>query len=325
MAKQNYKDEQLEKQKDFFRTTKPKCKFEGEGAKPFLENRRDNFAPQIKYEDVIGYFKANNINWWRGNEPTNHVLSSQIACINHLFPIRKSREAVLALAQAIDPEIDGVEILENDKNDTQGYISFEVVSNTDHLNERKNANTKLTRGSQCTSLDAVILAKKSDKKILLAIEWKYVENYYNIDKSKDSSGQTRLNSYTGSENVHNPKLIQNSKQLEKKGNYKGSVYFFEPFYQLMRQTLWAEQMVKNQDKETIKADDYINVHIIPKDNAELRDRKYKCNNGKDLRTTWTEQLCYKEKYVLISPDELFEKMTGEPDGLKDYLKERYWK
>lgn len=41
-------------------------------------------------EDAISYFNRYNIPFWgSGNEPTGHILSSQIACINHLYFIRQ--------------------------------------------------------------------------------------------------------------------------------------------------------------------------------------------------------------------------------------------
>ena len=53
-----------------------------------LKNYKDNFIEQVCYDDVIKYFDENGIGWWSGDVPTTHTLSSQIACINHLFPLR---------------------------------------------------------------------------------------------------------------------------------------------------------------------------------------------------------------------------------------------
>ena len=42
-------------------------------------------------EDALGYFEANRISWWKGaqDRPTGHLLSSQIACVNQLYPLRQ--------------------------------------------------------------------------------------------------------------------------------------------------------------------------------------------------------------------------------------------
>jgi hypothetical protein len=41
-------------------------------------------------EDAISYFSENKIPWWEGtaDEPTGHLVSSQVACINYLFFLR---------------------------------------------------------------------------------------------------------------------------------------------------------------------------------------------------------------------------------------------
>ena len=71
------------------------------------------------------------------------MLSSQIACVNHLYPIRNDQEAVLSVARGIDPAIEGVELLGNDNEAWRGYVSFEVVCATDHLNEKRGRSKKL--------------------------------------------------------------------------------------------------------------------------------------------------------------------------------------
>ena len=314
----NYKNSQIEIQKALFSAEKRHGIFRGTEREFFLKESDDNFISLINPTDVKDYFASNSINWWMGKKPTGHMLSSQIACVNHLYPIRNDHEAVLSVARRIDPAIEGVELLGNDNEAWRGYVSFEVVSATDHLNEKRGRSKKLTRGCQCTSVDAVILARKQEKRLLIAIEWKYVERYYNEDKSKDAAGETRIGRYTD--------LIEDSRQLRHlgKNNYKGSLYFFEPFYQMMRQTLWAEQMVRHKDSELIKADDFINVQVIPDGNKELRDKAY--GSGKmGLRSTWEMWLSDSSKYRLISPNELLGNLPGKYEKLKVELSARYWK
>lgn len=315
-----YKDRQKEIQKSYFKNHKLGGKYRNREYDFILKNSEDNFVDTSCFEKVSAYFKENNISWWGGKNPTTHTLSSQIACINHLFPIRKDRDAVLALAHSVDPDFDDVEIISND-NFEKGYISFEVVSSKDYLNEIKGKNKIPHRGNQCTSIDAVILAKKQEKRVLLVIEWKYVELYGNEDKSKSPKGkrcgETRLNRYQD--------LIEKSKQLKSVDNCRGSVYFHEPFYQLMRQTLWAEQMVDPENVDAIRADDYIHVHVVPMGNNELLHKRYPCSKGKDMFTTWKSQLKDPQKYVLIDPAEFFSKLSCEKwKDLICYLKARYW-
>ena len=322
MAKNSYQNKQVGVQKEIFTPSQLGAVFMGSPRDFVLRKYQDNFVSNVNLNDVLAYFNDNDINWWKGNMPTGHTLSSQIACINHLFPIRKNKEAVLAIAQKIDVEIDGVLLLENDKKHQRGFISFEVVTDKDHLNEKKGKNKALTRGSQCTSIDHVILARKKGKNVILVIEWKYVEHYGNTDKSKNpkgkKSGDTRVNNYAGDKDVSNPNLIQNSHQLKMIEPF--NIYFHEPFYQLMRQTLWAEQLIKFKESETIKADDFIHVHVIPNQNAELKGT-YKCS-GRDLESTWKSCLNNPEKYIVISPDEL---LSNLPKEYTDKLAIRYWR
>ena len=281
-----------------------------------LINGEKNIFKPIRNE-VKDYFSENNISWWGGAKPTGHVLSSQIACLNHLFYIRKDKKAVLEMIKSFSTDFIDVFEIETDKT-PHGYIQFEAVSDNDHLNEKQS-----TRGSNCTSIDALVYAKHKDgSKWIIPIEWKYTEHYDNLDKAvegiitkgEDSKGAERKRRYT--------ELINKSSQLEGSDH---KCYYYEPFYQLMRQTLWAEQLVKNKEKETIKADNYLHIHVIPTENGDLLDKTYKCSQ-KDMETTWKSHLKDKTKYIIISPEKLLSNSLSDSkySELKDYLTERYW-
>ena len=270
--------------------------------------------------DVLKYFADNDISWWGGNRPSGHTLSSQIACLNHLFAIRNDRDAVLSLLNGVRNEFKDVLPVKCDKE--SAFIGFEVVSKDDHLNEKT-----CTRGSNCTSVDAFILARhrENDNVWLIPIEWKYTESYENQDKSNEDrdnepkgsngKGMERLRRYSG--------LIDVSAQLLSLDSYAGSVYYQEPFYQLMRQTLWAENVVKHKATEILEADDYLHIHVIPEDNKDLLDKRYKVS-GKGMEETWRDMLIDQSKYVIISPKALMAPVALKYPDLIDYLAERYW-
>lgn len=300
--------------------------FKGKERKFALQDGVNNLFERIRPEtedNVVSYFKKNGISWWNGDGPTNHLCSSQIACLNHLFLLRHDKEAILAIAQAVDPEFDDVIEVSGDVYDP-AYISFEVVSSRDYLNESKTG--KLTRGSQCTSIDAVIIAVKDGKRILLPIEWKFVEEYAREDKSLGSHGEERRRRYFDSG------LVVKSEQLKSVERPHGSIYFQEPYYQLMRQTLWAEQCIKNHDKVVNGAEDFIHVHVIPKENDSLRDIHFdeKWDNGQGMVSNWKAMLKHPEKYVCIDPKDLFknifenENLREKCKDLLEYLVARYW-
>jgi len=295
--------EDLLKNSDVFYGDKGNGIFRNKNYPFILENNLNNLYEPIR-NDVLDYFKNNNIAWW-GGKLTNHPLSSQVACLNHLFPIRNDKDAVLSIVQQVLPEIVDVLPITTDKY-LPAYIQFESVSDVDHLNE---VNT--TRGANCTSLDALILGKHKDgRNILLPIEWKYVEAYGNENKGTNETRRSRYDN-----------LINNSKQLIPTINNK--VYYYEPFYQLMRQTLWAEQMVLNKDIETIKANDYIHLHIIPKNNKDILNKEY-VTSDKGMEDTWRDCIKNQSKYQIKEPKQLISKIDSiKYKDLINYLHHRY--
>ncbi|MGI6390678.1 MAG: PGN_0703 family putative restriction endonuclease [Kiritimatiellia bacterium] len=278
-------------------------KFKGKRYPFVLQDGRFNLYPGIR-DEVLEYFKQNNIAWWGGKHPTGHILSSQIACLNHLFAIRNEKDAVLKLLKSVsDDFVDVFPIPEN----LEGYIQFEAVGGKENfLNERKN-----TRGSNCTSVDALICARHRDgRRFLIPIEWKYVEKYGNKDKSTGSKGDERKARYLD--------LIKSSRYLNE---HTPSYCWFEPFYQLMRQTLWAEQLLKHRPTG-FEADNYLHLHVVPEDNAELLDKSYPCSN-KGMIDTWESCLNYPEKYTVVHPNQLWSKQSKDT-AIYEYLSKRYW-
>ena len=118
-------------------------------------------------------------------------------------------------------------------------------------------------------------------------------------------------------------LTDASSQLRSLESYYGSVYYQEPFYQLMRQTLWAENVVRHRVNETLQAEDYLHIHVIPAENKDLLDKKYKVS-GMGMEATWRSMLNDQSKYVIIDPRVLFEPLVGRYPDLASYLEMRYW-
>ena len=271
---------------------------------PYILNYfENNFYTHI-FCQVMDYFKNNNINWQNSvstiNEPSTNTLESQIACLNHLFYFRRSRFLTLYVLNYItNKNFTDVLILENDGYDP-AYISFEASSDIDHLNERTTARRKFN-----TSINALILAEDKDaKRHLVMLEWKYTEENIDNDFSDDgSSGEERLRRYS--------ELINNSKQLKLKYyDYKSSIYFQDEFYKLTRQTLWAEQMIENKDKESIKADDFLHIVVCPNANKDMLSKECVVSNM-NLENTWRNVLNDNSKFMVIDNKKI-------PEAL-DYL------
>lgn len=276
-----------------------------------LRNGLNNIYEPIRKE-TLKYFVDNGISWWSGYKPTGHVLSSQIACINHLLPLRHDRQAVLALINGVRNQF--IDVLPLGCDTDESYIALEAVSKVDHLNE-----DKPTRGTNCTSVDALVLAvDKNNERWLIPIEWKYTESYSDApsnDKSLGDKGIVRIDRYRD--------LIKTSAQLKTPAKMKGSIYFFEPFYQLMRQTLWAEQMIKHKDSEVIQADHFMHIHVIPSADTDLLQKEYRLTK-KNMEETWRSCIKDQSKYVIVDPKVFMQQIKDSYSDLYNYLLPRYY-
>lgn len=269
------------------------------------EDREKNLYNAIR-QDAIKYFDDSNIQWWEvDSSSTNgvpaHVLSSQIHCLNHLFAIRKNEDAIKAILyratgmcfDAILPALDG-----------NGLIEFEFAHDNKVLLGEDDHGAR--RGSLCTSIDAMIRAKKGDDIYLIPIEWKYTESYV----PKDKTNPTRLKRYAT--------LIEKSEQLiTPHDGVANSVYMQEPQYELMRQTLLVEQMIHNGE-----ATKFIHINVIPNGNTNLR---------RQVEINYIPNLKDKNLFVCIDPQELLEPLCEEPfnkdaniNDLINYLRTRYF-
>lgn len=253
-------------------------------------------------KDALDYFAHNQIVWWGDldNQPTGHLLSSQIACLNHLFYLRQNQSASTAVLTKIHPEIEAAVTVDD------GFVEFEVVGSRNYLGERSH-----TRGANATSIDAIMVGKKKNgKNILVMIEWKYTEAY----KPDNKYIPARAKIYD--------QLLANPDSPIKIKNFE-SVYY-EPFYQLMRQTLLGWRMVQNQE---YGCDEYIHLHVIPSGNKELKKRVTSPGlSGETMSEAWKGVLKESQKYKIISPDEFLAPLSNfeETKALHTYLSKRYW-
>ncbi len=205
----------------------------------YLLNSRNNLQ-NFMVQDVIDYFVKNEIAFWKTgilgvdehNMPTGHTLSSQISCLNHLFPLRKDKKSV--------EDIFGVS---NAENIDDGYIAFEYTNNNiSYLKESCE-----TRGTKCTSIDVFVKINN----IGIGIEWKYTETDYDIAKAQAYWKQQYIDRYKP--------LLKNSNIIE-----NDVLISCQMYYELMRQTLLLEQMTVHNDIV-----DYKNIVVCPKNNKEL--------------------------------------------------------
>lgn len=274
--------------------------FRGKPRKFVLQNGKDNLFGKIQ-DDCLKYFEQEKISWWGENKskhlPSGHLVSSQIHCLNHLFALRKDDAAIKAIIE----KATGLKIKEvyQAPIDNDGsFISFEFVCKNKTLLDEDYE----TRGANCTSVDALVYVQTIDNQnILIPIEWKYTETYHGKEANEDS-----LNRY--------PKLIDSASNLQK----WDELYNADPYYELMRQTLLMEQIIKKKDINGIKAVDFRHIMVIPNAHTELKNA---------IEEKYIPTLKDKSKFRIIDPQELLSPLCGN-ENYKDlitYLETRYWK
>ena len=254
-------------------------------------------------DDVIDYFERYKVSWWMGddkNEPTGHLLSSQVACINHLYFARQRKDVATAILRGVSDKITEAEIVDD------GYIEFEAIGKTNYLNEKSHI-----RGANTTSVDAIMVGKKAEgSSILVLIEWKYTEEYW--EESKYIPERYEL---------YNP-LMQKTACPIKTENYEA--LYYEPFYQLMRQTLLGWKMVEAGE---YGCDEFIHIHVIPEKNLELRNRITSPGlNGDTISEAWKSVLKEPDRYLVKTPEEFLRPICCccDTQSVIKYLERRYW-
>jgi hypothetical protein len=279
---------------------------------PFvLQNPSLNLWEEIRH-DALVYFRNNNIPWWMSvpELPTGHLLSSQIACVNHLFYLRKQKEFATKILQNIDSRIVSAEEIAYPDTDI-GYVSFEIVGKENYLGERQH-----TRGANATSVDAVMVGKKADgKNILVLIEWKYTEYYENGKSLYIPARYSIYNPLLDEKDSPFIKIISQDKPFEP--------LYYEPFYELMRQTLLGWKMVSANE---YNCDEYIHLYIVPNENTELLSNNTSPDlEGNTINEAWQKTLKKPNLFKIISPEEFLGPLKNEPDTklFFEYLKKRY--
>ncbi len=254
-------------------------------------------------DDARQYFSTHRIPWWKGTKtnPSGHLLSSQIACVNHLYAIRQRKDVAVHVLRQLVPSI--YEALPVD----DGYVAFEFIGTRRYLKEKS-----FTRGANCTSVDAAMLGRfRNGRRMLFLIEWKYTESY-------------------GPDDLYIPRRakVYDSMIRSRKGpmvaGLSPRVLYVEPFYQMMRQTLLAWQFEKHRELGCSRC---VNIHVIPRDNQELKKTITSPGlEGRDIHEAWRNVLRKPDNYIPVDPRDLLAGAQDLPDTASwlNYLKSRYW-
>lgn len=207
-------------------------------------------------DDVQAYFREFEIKWHDGidRNPSNHMCDSQVCCVNFLYPFARHPDALATLLRPIFPAIKSMVKLERDDR----YVSHEWIGQHNYLGEKIPRHGKRTRGANFTSADAAVLFEEVDgARHFVLIEWKYTEAYSTVNLKYAKSGTDRTSIY---------KHLYDRDDFPLDKGLIGSfdALFFEPFYQLMRQQLLANEMEKAREFD---ADRVSVLHMAPARNV----------------------------------------------------------
>jgi len=190
-------------------------------------------------EDAIKYFKHNHITWHMSagiDVPTNHLCSSQIMCVNCMFPFFHDPQGLKEFLTPAFPDIERVLPIESKDQ----YITFEFIGPINYLNEEPKLGNKRRRGVGNTSIDfAILLQTSTQKKRLLLGEWKSTESYPRINIRYRNDSTDRLPTYQ-------PLLEAEDCPIDTSRLISLDDVFFEPCYQMMRHLLMAHVLKVEQ-------------------------------------------------------------------------------
>jgi len=295
------------------------------------EYSHENLYQRIR-DTAIAYFLIRGIPWHDGLKgghlPSNHLCCSQSCCVNFLFPLVKRPDLIRSIFNRWYPDIDEVLPIVEDKplaNGTFPFIAFEWTGKPgeDYLKEGERKGRAPTRGANFTSADFILRFCQKNIGIHIVLgEWKYTEEYGRSYKGAGQKGVTRKMTYAEFFKKSDGVFSANT---DIEGLYEA--LFHEPFYQLMRLQLLAQEM---QDKHEMDADRVSVLVICPEANQALRDNvtsAYLKSRflGKDVLSIWSE-LVQPDRYRSIFVEDLRHAIASTPAANRewvDYLTYRY--
>ncbi|HQN18083.1 MAG TPA: hypothetical protein PKV86_03040 [Syntrophobacteraceae bacterium] len=282
-----------------------------------LELAAYNLFHEIR-DDALATFERLGIVWHGAalpGLPTNHTCSSQIFCVNALFPFRNRPEALADFLRPQFPEIKRMLPVEED-----AVIAFEWQGDINYLGEESHVGADRIRGAGSTSIDAAMCFETmDDRKVFLLCEVKFTESYSSQYKRFRSDGSDRVDTYReifyGPFTPFNLEVVPRIEYL-----------LYEPMYQLARHQLLASRILEVGIPEV---DNVVVVHIAVGANRELRSitsphyRKF----SRDLYELWPTLLLMPDEFRYIPTEQLFRYVPTdrhpELEPWARYMKSRY--
>ncbi len=267
----NFREREYRRQAEFRRTSATissngRAAIDKEGGQyPYmlaLGCEDENLYPTLRGAyGVRRIFDERAIEWWRHcgfeavdeNGPTRNMASSQIACVNFVLPLAGIENGLLALLAAVDDDVTGIVKIVDPRTGTTSPVEFEWIG----LGHALEGQSEMKRGKFSTSVDAFLVAETRSGRRGYLLEWKYTEAYGGNDKGQGRKGRTRRRRY--------------AKPYAASSTFRRGIpldaWLHEPFYQIMRQRLLADRMVKEQE---LGVSETKVVLVVPERNIDYR-------------------------------------------------------
>ncbi|MBX7247304.1 MAG: hypothetical protein K1X53_17550 [Candidatus Sumerlaeaceae bacterium] len=270
------------------------------------------FAP-IR-EQATAYFRACGISW---HQHANHALSSQVSCINFLMPLA-TQPALLSrvIGKALGIAPPAMLPVESGPDGSPWFVGFEWIGCEDYLTEAGRSGTR-TRGANATSADAIVRFETAGGIETALIEWKYTESYGAPIPTRGND--VRVARYKDLAFAPNGPVRTDT-------GLTISDFFWEPFYQLLRQQMLAFRMQAASEHHTTRVRV---LHVAPSANLALHNVTAPAlqHRGSDAFDVFRGLLVRPDDFVSRSTEAVFGEALSDAVGdslaWAAYLRERY--
>jgi len=263
-----------------------------------------NLLPHVR-RGAIDLFLELGIPWHAGigDGPGNNLLSSQVQCVNALFPMVTEPRRI---SSAFGHVVDIAEVLEIEPG---RFLTFEYIGPTDYFNEAKGGGR--IRGSRCTSVDAAFRYRTSTGQIEVAlVEWKYTEAYLEAVEPPPGYNATRAARYGCDLDAADGPVRSGLIDVE--------LLFDEPLYQLVRQQLLAYRL----ERDRVEDADVVRVlHVLDPVNAGYQQSLVRAETkalGDSVDAVWSMLLRAPDRFAHVDPAVLLDPSVTSTEYVDRY-------
>jgi len=276
------------------------------------EHARLNLAPALRSAAEALFAAEPAIQWHRF---AGHGLSSQACCLNFLLPFA-DKPALLsrwigAVLRIAPPEM---LVIEPGRAGSDWYVAFEWIGDRDYLGEG-NAMGGRSRGANATAADAAVKFRDAAGAThLLLIEWKYTESY-GTPLTGDPTGK-RPRRYGAI-------AFAPDGPIRADAGVVLADFFWEPFYQLLRQQVLAHRIETDPGSGIDRARV---LHLSPAGNQALHrvTAPALARFGSDAFDVFRSLLIDPDAFIGCTIEDAFAPLAGWPEAdWFPYLRDRY--